>query len=66
MFPGAAEAAFAPVAGFEIRHHPEIGLHHRHDDHLGDAFEGLDGEGYLATSTTPRSANRAERGTPIP
>ena len=43
-----AESALAAHTGGELLDHLEIGMHHRDDDHLGNAFSGLYGKGFLA------------------
>ena len=48
MAPGAAEAAGAAFACFEIVYHIEFGVDHRDDDHLRDAFHRVEDEGRMA------------------
>ena len=48
MTTGGAEAPFAAFALIKVGDDGKAGLHHGHEDQLGDALAGLDGEVGLA------------------
>ena len=48
MFSGTTETALTTFTGSEFLYYIEAGLYHRHDDKLGDAFEWIENEGFLA------------------